>query len=40
MVVRRHAPDTLKKAETISVGYYQDERVVSSALGFLVQSVY
>lgn len=38
-VVRRHEPDTLKKAETISVGYYQDERVVSSVLGFLVTSV-
>ena len=39
LTVRRHQPDTLRKAETVSVGYYQDERVVSSALAFLVQSV-
>lgn len=38
MQVERHPYDGKTKSDEIEVGYYQDELITSSALGFLVQS--
>ena len=37
--VEVHPYDTREKAETVEVGYYQDEKVTDSRLGFLVTNV-
>ncbi|KKL97082.1 hypothetical protein LCGC14_1838040 [marine sediment metagenome] len=34
----RHAPDTQRKSQVVTVGMYQDEKVVSAAVGFLLTS--
>jgi len=39
MGVEIHPYDTRRKAEEIEVGYYQDEKVTSAPLGFLIQAV-
>ena len=37
--VRRMPHEALKKSQTLAVGYYQDEEVVSAPLAFLILRV-
>ncbi len=32
----RHAPDTLRKSQDMTVGYYQDEKITAAPLGFIL----
>ncbi len=32
----RHAPDTLRKSQDVTVGFYQDEKITAAPLGFIL----